>query len=72
LHIYIGNHHPCGDVVRDHGHEVTVYLVAKSEGNGNLHDDERGKVLYGKAHFSTLNVPFGVAITLSNVLAIIG
>jgi type III restriction enzyme len=50
---------------------VNVYFVTESKGSDtNLRDEEKAKIACGKAHFKTLDVPFGVAKTLEGVLAI--
>lgn len=67
----IGTYNPDWAVVRQDEEEFKVYLVAESKGSkNNLRDDETAKIACGKAHFNALDVPFGVAITLGDVLAI--
>jgi type III restriction enzyme len=57
--------------MREDENDFTVDLVAESKGSGNnLRDDECAKINCGKAHFAALNLPFGGAITLNEVLAI--
>jgi hypothetical protein len=57
--------------MREDENDFTVDLVAESKGSGNnLRDDECAKINCGKAHFAALNLPFGGAITLNEVLSI--
>ena len=64
----LGPYNPDWAIVKDDG--VTIYLVRETKGTRDflkLRTSEADKVRCGEKHFDALGVPFGVALTASDV-----